>query len=156
LGEFIKKYPESELNAYAQTLLKASETFQQKRYNSAKARFIKDFNQKHLMVLVYDIESDLTDQLPATINAYLQEKNLNNLRTGNLILNEEKSMLLINIFPGKGTAINFMSTLNKELNLKETFKGQKIDVFVITEDNFDIFYRTKDVSAYLTFFEKNY
>ncbi|WP_421764066.1 tetratricopeptide repeat protein [Ekhidna sp.] len=156
LGEFIKKYPESELNAYAQTLLKASETFQQKRYNSAKARFIKDFNQKHLMVLVYDIESDLTDQLPATINAYLQEKNLNNLRTGNLILNEEKSMLLINIFPGKGTAINFMSTLNDELNLKETFKGQKIDVFVITEDNFDIFYRTKDVSAYLTFFEKNY
>lgn len=156
LGEFIKKYPESELITYAQTLLKASETFQQKRYNSAKARFIEDFNQEHLLVLVYDIESDLSDKLPIEIAAYLKEKNLNNLKTGNLILNEEKSMLLINIFPGKGTAISFMSILNKELNLKETFKGQKIDVFVITEDNFDILYRTKDVSAYLTFFEKNY
>ena len=36
LGEFIKVYPESELVDYAQSLLTASEDFQQKRYNSAK------------------------------------------------------------------------------------------------------------------------
>ena len=156
LGEFIKKYPESELNTYAQTLLSTSETFQQKRYNSAKARFIEDFKQKHLFVIVYDIKSDMTDKLPPLVDDYLKEKNLSNLKTGNLILSDQKSMLLVNVFPGKSTAVNFMDSFRKEVNLRDTFKGQKFDVFVITEDNFDIFYKTKDVSAYLTFFEKHY
>ncbi|WP_370088888.1 methyltransferase [Ekhidna sp.] len=156
LGEFIKKYPDSELNPYANSLLKASEDFQQKRYNSAKAKFIEDFNQKHLFVIAYDIKSDMTDKLPSLVDAYLKSKNLTNLKTGNLILSDDKSMLLINIFPGKGTATSFLKTFNEEANLKDTFKGQKFDTFVITEDNFDIFYRTKDVSAYLTFFEKHY
>ncbi|WP_144017308.1 type IX secretion system periplasmic lipoprotein PorW/SprE [Ekhidna lutea] len=156
LGEFINEYPESELNEYAKSLLTASENFQQKRYNSARARFIEDFNQKHLFVIAYDIKSDMTDKLPPIVDEYLKEKNLTTLKTGNLILSDQKSMLLVNIFPGKGTAISFMKSINQELNLKETFKGQKFDVFVITEDNFDIFYQTKDVSAYLSFFEKHY
>ncbi|MEQ9007149.1 MAG: hypothetical protein RLP12_04655, partial [Ekhidna sp.] len=73
-----------------------------------------------------------------------------------LILSDEKSMLIVNIFPGKGTATNFMGSFMQETDMKNIFKGQKFDVFTITEDNFDIFYRTKDISAYLTFFEKHY
>ncbi len=156
LSEFIKNYPESELNIYAQSLLKSSEDFQQKRYNSAKARFIEDFTQKHLFIIVYDIDSDMTTKLAPIVDDYLLEKNLLNLKTANLILSEKKSMLLVNIFPGKGTASNFQKSFGKENDLKETFKGSKFDVFVITEDNFDILYRTKDVSAYLNFFEKHY
>ena len=156
LGEFIKNFPESELNAYAQSLITASENFQQKRYNSSKARFIEDFTQKHLFIIAYDINSDMTSKLAPLVDQYLKSKNLNNLKTGNLILSDQKSMLLVNVFPGKGTAINFQSSFEQENNLKETFKGIKFDVFVITEDNFDILYRTKDVSAYLTFFEKHY
>ena len=156
LGEFIKNYPNSELNPYANSLLLASEDFQQERYNSAKARFIESFTQKHLFVIVYDISSGLIDQLTRIVDDYLKSKHLTNLKTGNLILSEEKSMLLVNIFPGKGTATNFLKAFNREVDVKETFKGSKFDVFVITEDNFDMLYRTKDVSAYLTFFEKNY
>lgn len=156
LGEFMKNYPESELVSYAQSLLTASENFQQKRYNSAKARFIEDFNQKHLFIIVYDINSDMTSKIAPMVDDYLKSKNLNNLKTGNLILSDNKSMLLVNVFPGKGTAINFQKSIEQEINLKDSFKGTKFDVFVITEDNFDILYQTKDVSAYLTFFEKHY
>ena len=130
--------------------------FQQKRYNSAKARFIEDFTQKHLFIIVYNLDSDLSNKLPPLVDEYLEEKNFSNLRTGNLILSDEKSMLLVNIFPGKGTAVNFLTDFNEEINLKDVFKGQMFDLFVITEDNFDIFYQTKDVSAYLAFFEKHY
>lgn len=156
LSEFIKAYPESELNEYAKSLLLASENFQQKRYNSAKARFIDDFNQKHLLVIVYDINSDMSEKIPILVDDFLKKKNFANLKTGSLILSDEKSMLIVNIFPGKGTATNFMDSFIQEVDLKNTFKGQKFDVFTITEDNFDIFYKTKDISAYLTFFEKHY
>lgn len=156
LGEFIKNYPESELNSYAVSLLSASEDFQQKRYNSSRARFIEDFAQKHLFVIVYDIEANLSSDLTPFVDNYLKSKNLSNLKTGNLILSDDKSMLLVNVFPGKGTAMSFLNSFNQEAELKSTFKGAKLDVLVITEDNFDILYRTKDISAYLTFFEKHY
>ncbi len=156
LSEFIKKHPESELNAYANSLLKKSEAFQQNRYNSGRAKFIKDFNQKHSFIIVYGLNSELPEKLPSIVDAYLKKNNLNNLRTGNLILSDTKSMLLVNKFPGKATAEAFLKAFKDEVKLKSQFKGQKIDLFVITDDNFDIFYQTKDVSSYLTFFEKNY
>ncbi len=53
-------------------------------------------------------------------------------------------------------AFEFQTQLILDLDLKNEFKGQKIDLFVITEDNFDILYRTKDVTAYKTFFDRNY
>ncbi|MEQ9009178.1 MAG: methyltransferase, partial [Ekhidna sp.] len=85
LGEFIKSYPDSELNEYAKSLLVASENFQQKRYNSAKARFIEDFNQKHLFVIVYDIKSDMSDKVPVLEDDFLKKKNYANLKTGRMI-----------------------------------------------------------------------
>ena len=66
-------------------------------------------------------------------------------------------MLLVNDFPGKGTQPKVLpKCLRKQFRYQMTFKGEKIEVFVITEDNFDIFYKTKDISAYLNFFEKHY
>lgn len=156
LGNFPKIYPESELVPYASTLLAAAEEFQQNRYNSARARFIKDFNQKHLFVIVYNIKESTNQKISTLVEEFLNAKNFSTLKTGNLILNKEKSMLLVNEFPGKATAEGFSKLFKENVSLADNFKGEKIDVFVITEDNFDIFYRTKDVSAYLNFFEKNY
>ena len=65
-------------------------------------------------------------------------------------------MIFIDSFPGKASALNFMELFSSTSSLKDTFKGEKFDLFVITQDNFDIFYKTKDVGSYLNFFEKNY
>lgn len=156
LGQFVKNYPESELLEYAKSLISASEDFQQKRYNSSKARFIEDFNQKHLFVILYDIKPNLTESIPTILQDYLVENSYNNLKTGSLILSDNKSMSFVDSFPGRGTASAFLTAFNSTVLLKDDFKGEKIDIFVITEDNFDILYKTKDVSAYLNFFEKNY
>lgn len=156
IGNFAKEYPESELVPYASTLLEASEEFQKNRYNSARARFIQNFNQKHHFVLVYEIKEPLTSKIPSLIDRFLQDNNFTTLNTGNLILDESKSMILVNEFPGKGTAEGFIKFFSEKISLTDLFKGEKIEVFVITEDNFEVFYKTKDVSAYLNFFEKHY
>ncbi len=156
LGNFVKTYPNSELIPYANILLTASEEFQQNRYNSAKARFMEDFKQKHFFVIVYDIEEELTSKIPKLVDGFLEKNNFITLQTGNLILNQTKSMVLVNDFPGRGTSVEFANMFNAQVLLEEQVKGSKIDVFVITEDNFDIFYKTKDISAYLNFFEKHY
>lgn len=156
LGQFMEEYPESDVYPYAQSLMKASEDFQQERYNSAKARFIEDFNQKHFFVIVYTISQTLSEELPNEVQEFLDANNFKDLKTGNLILSDDKSMIFIDSFTGRGSAISFLKGFNASMDLKELHKGEKFDIFVITKDNFDIFYQTKDVSAYLTFFEKNY
>ncbi len=156
IGNFSKEYPDSELVSYANSLLTASEEFQQNRYNSARARFIEDFNQKHFFVLLYEIKQSLNSSIPALVDKFLKDNNFSTLKTGNLILDQKKSMLLVNDFPGKGTAEGFSKMFQNSISLTDSFKGEKIEVFVITEDNFDIFYKTKDISAYLNFFEKHY
>lgn len=156
LAEFIETYPESDILEFAQLLAETSESFQQKRYNSGKAKFVSSFNQKHFFVIVYPNEGSLSEEIPKEITTYLESKNLRNLKTGNLILSEDNSMVFIDSFPGKGTAFNFFTDFNKEVSLRDKFKGKKFSIFVITEDNFDIFYRTKDIDTYLNFFQKNY
>ncbi len=156
IGNFAKSFPNSELIPFANNLLQASEDFQKNRYNSARARFIEDFNQKHFFVLVYTIKASLTSGVPSVVDEFLKENNFSTLKTGNLILDKTKSMILVNDFPGKATAEGFTDMFLQKVSLADKFKGEKIEVFVITEDNFDIFYKTKDVSAYLNFFEKHY
>ena len=156
MGNFIRNYPESELVPYATSLLEASQDFQKNRYNSAKARFIEDFNQKHFFILVYRVKGSLAPKISDLVDTFLSDQNFTSLKTGNLILDQSQSMILVNDFPGKATAISFSKLFLDNKDVTDQFKGEKVDAFVITEDNFDIFYKTKDVSAYLNFFEKHY
>lgn len=155
LNNFIKNYPNSELLPYAKTLVQSSEDYQINLFNSAKARFVSYFNQKHYLVVVYPNKDALSQAIPQEIDDFLKKKNFA-LRTGNLILNESYAMVLINEFPGRGSAVKFLEVFESEMKIDELHKGEKIYSFVITEDNFDIFYQTKDLNAYLNFFDKNY
>jgi tetratricopeptide (TPR) repeat protein len=155
LGNFPKVYPNSELIPYVSKLLKASEDFQINLYNSAKAKFVAYFQQKHYLVVVYPNDDKLTQQIPLEVEEFIKSKSYG-LTTGNLILDERHALVLVNEFPAKGSASSFLTTLNADLNIKELHKGEKIYTFVITEDNFDIFYQTRDIGAYLNFFEKYY
>ena len=156
IGNFPKLYPDSELIEHVGTLRKASEEFQQNRYNSSRAKFIQDFDQKHYFVIVFEINEETNAKLSELVENFLKENNFSTLKTGNLILNKGKSMLLVNEFPGKATAKGFSKLFADSISLSDHFKGKKLDIFLITENNFDIFYKTKDVTAYLNFFEKHY
>ena len=155
LNNFIKNYPESDVLEYAQSLLKASEEYQINLYNSAKAKFVAYFDQKHFLVIAYPNRGDLTDKIPEEVDQYVTAQE-SGLTVGNLVLDEQNALILINEFPSKNSASDFLALINSKLNLKDLHKGEKIYSFVITEDNFDILYQTKDINAYLNFFETHY
>ena len=155
LNNFIKEYPESDVVAYAQSLLKASEDYQINLYNSAKARFVEYFKQKHYIVIVYPNKDDLSQSISSDLDAFIKSKNFG-LTTGNLILDENYALALVNEFPGKESANNFLKLMRAEIDFGEKYKGEKIYNFAITEDNFNIFYQTRDINAYLNFFDKHY
>ena len=155
LNNFVKNYSESELLPYAESLVKRSEDYQINLFNSSKAKFKQNLNQKHYMVIVYANNQSLSENIPVEVDKFIKQNNFG-LTTGNLILDENYAMVLINEFPAKGSAMQFLNRIETGLILSESYKGEKFYYLVISEDNFDIFYQTKDLNAYLNFFETHY
>jgi hypothetical protein len=78
------------------------------------------------------------------------------LKTSNLILDDTYSLTLVDELPGISSALEFIKTFNEKLPTLSELRNHKFHSFVITKDNFDIFYRTKGLDEYVQFFEKNY
>lgn len=154
LSNFIKTYPESDLLDHAKFLLKTSEDYQIKVVNSSKARFIQYFDQKHFLVVAYPNKESLSQNIPGEIEKHLANSPYK-YTSANLILNENYAMVLVNDIASKNKALEILEYV-KSLDISNTYKGEKIYEFVITKDNFEIFYQTKDLNAYLNFYERMY
>ncbi|MCK5371252.1 MAG: hypothetical protein KAQ62_21980, partial [Cyclobacteriaceae bacterium] len=157
LQEFIENNPDSRFLDYANSLLTASREFKTKEMQRKGAKYITYFDQPHFFVLVYPNLEGFSEIIPALIENFINEKlSGQNLKTGNLSFNEGYSIVLINKFQTMEQAMNFYDDFNKSdiklpVDEKITFEN-----FVITEDNFQIFYQTRKIEDYLKFFEEKY
>jgi hypothetical protein len=157
LQNFIKTYPESPMKDYAQKLLDVARNFEVKEAQRSGARFNTYFEQPHFFIIVYENSLNIADQLSDSLGQYLAqhypEKALN---TGNLTFNDSQSLLLINKFDNKRAAETFLKIFQRDKPLKDLLKDSNYSEFVITEGNFDIFYKTKRLGDYLKFYEQYY
>lgn len=157
LQQFIKNYPESTYLDYANSLLTASKEFKIKELQRKGANYMSYFDQAHFFVFVYPNLGSFSEIIPALIENFITEKYPNqNLKTGNLTLNEGFSIVLINKFQTMEQAMNFYEDFNKsDIKLPQDDKIE-FENFVITEDNFQIFYQTKKTEDYFKFFKEKY
>ena len=157
LQQFIENNPESYLLDYANSLLTASKDFKTKELQRKGAQYITYFDQPHFFIFVYPNLGSFSEILPALIENFINEKyGDQNLKTGNLTLNEGFSIVLINKFETKDEAMKFYDDFNKsDIQLPED-ENIPFENFVITEDNFQIFFQTKKSEDYLKFFEQYY
>lgn len=155
LSNFIKSYSESELIPYAEKLLKTSQDFQINLYSSSRAQYIENFETRHYFILVYPYTTQLSSAVPEEMDAYLKQGHTS-LSTGNLILDEENAVVLVNEFSNKDSAQSFLSTFKSKEKISSKFVEVKFYPMVITDENFQIFFETKDLESYITFHSKHY
>ena len=156
LQQFEKDYPESELIEFVNHLMLSSDDYQEE-LKARNVQYISYFDQVHFFVLVYPTESQLSEELPEKIDAFnAMLFDDQNLRSGNLILNDRQSMVLINEFNDKAQALAYYNSFNGEDSPVIEFDTYNLINFVITKDNFQILYQTKGLEEYLSFFNKNY
>jgi tetratricopeptide (TPR) repeat protein len=157
LGEFMKKYPDGPMTAYAKTLLEASKTFLQKVEKAKGIRFANEPGMIHYYVIVYPIADKITDKITADIEQFnttvLRDKKL---ETSNLVFNDDLALTMVTELKDKTAALDYFDKLNGWLAQRPSFASYKFDIFVITKENFQIFYRTKALDEYLTFYDRNY
>ncbi len=157
LSSFSDKFPESELNEYVNSLLDASRELISEANASNEVKFIEYFDQTHSFVLVYDFETEGENELPSRMEKFIQSNYPNQeLNIGQLILTGSKSLIVVNQFQSKLEALTFFNLFNGEKNPLKGLNTLNFSNFVITKDNFEIFYQSKDVENYKLFFEEHY
>ena len=158
LAEFIKKYPDnSELKSYAENLLASSKSFLEKTEKAKGIRFVNSLDEPHYLVVVYRTEDKITDLFTQTLaNFNTQSFKAKNLKTSNLKFNEVYSISFVSELSDRTTAADYFDKMKAHLVKTPSLTNYKFDIFVITKDNFQIFYRTKALDEYLTFFDRNY
>jgi outer membrane protein assembly factor BamD (BamD/ComL family) len=155
LAEFIEKYPDSELKAYAKKLLKASRDFQDNRVREKGVAYIPYFEQQHYFVALYPSSSRMND-FTAALESFNDKFEYLDLKTSNLILNDEYTMILVTDFKNREFAIEYLDEFFESKELINAMPNFNLVKFVISKDNFNIFYQTKALKEYLEFFDKFY
>lgn len=157
LDQFIKKNEGSELSAYAKKLLDTSREFQQTQEKRKGIQYILSFDEPHYFVMIYKRADKIGDKASAALENF-NKNNFKalNLKTSSLILNEDYALTFVADLPENNTAVAYYKTFTEKLTAITELRNHKFNNFVITKDNFDIFYRTKGLDEYLQFFEKNY
>ncbi|HEY0771207.1 MAG TPA: tetratricopeptide repeat protein, partial [Sphingobacteriaceae bacterium] len=157
LDEFAKKHPNTPSGDYAKKLLETSREFVKNKENQNGVKYIRSLEEPHYFVMVYrkseNIGSKASSSLEKFNNAYFPDLRL---KTSNLELSDEYIITLVADLPRVSSAIEYVRTFNEKLAGMPELRNHKFNNFVITKDNFDIFYRTKGLDEYIYFFEKNY
>jgi tetratricopeptide (TPR) repeat protein len=157
LEAYLEKYTDGPMKTYAQQLLDASKTFLQKVEKSKGIRFANEPDAPHYVVVLYRIADKIADKVTGDIeqfNAsnYKQKK----LETTYLVFNDDNALTMVTELKDKTNALEYFDKLNSWLAQRPSLTTYKFDIFVITKDNFQIFYRTKALDEYLTFYDRNY
>jgi hypothetical protein len=108
-------------------------------------------------VVIYKLSDKITNPVSAALESFnraeFKDLKLNN---SNLTFNEEFALTMVTELTNRDAAINYLDKFNSQAAITKPFALFKFYTFVITKDNFDIFYRTKALDEYLTFFDRNY
>lgn len=157
LQQFIDNTENERLRAYAHELLQATRKEEESTSSAQSNRFKEDFIQPHYFLLIYENEKKLADALIKAVDSF----NLNNhpeagLKATTLVLNDKTSMVYVSQFPDRPASMLYFRAFERSLPLPQEAKNVKPQYFVISRDNFQIFYENKDVNDYQKFFTKFY
>lgn len=157
LGEFVKKYPDHELRGYADKLLASSRDLLQRMDKAKGIQFVKSFDEPHYFVTVYDSKEKLTNDVVNALERYnARQFTALKLTTSNLVVNEEKTLTMVLEFKNREAALDYFDKFVALSAQWKPFSSYKFYNFVITKDNFQIFYRNRALDEYLSFFDRNY
>jgi len=152
LKAFIEQHPDHELNAYAIELLEASKTYKSGLVKLKAAEYFYNTTEEYYFVVLTTINTS-GDQneglLKPLIKSNIKDKVMD---LGSLELSDSISMTVVQPFTNKDDALLFYDIIRAE----QLFDAVDNPSFVISESNFDILYKSKEIEAYLEFYRKHF
>lgn len=159
LNDFVNEYPSGDLHDYAQTLLAGINPVKENIIRSEDFEFSEEFEQSHMISILIESGKIDVDALKEELDNYNKTEHPDKkLTVGKLIFNPDTNqvVLFVNVFRTKELALAYDNSLKKALDNFNAVNGKEFDNFVISIDNFQMLYQSKEVEAYRAFYKRFY
>ncbi len=165
LTRMIIKYPKSDVKDKAQEYLdlikkqkgkgkSITETKKDSIIKSA-AEYLFDKDAEYFWVFIYDGNTDINKIKIKLSDINTEYYNLENLKVDYIMLDKDRNMVTVKSFGGKEKAMTYYNLITKDKkDIFATLDPTKIKTFVISSENFPVFYKDKNIGDYLAFFQE--
>jgi outer membrane protein assembly factor BamD (BamD/ComL family) len=169
LQQFIEKYPSSEVTPLAQNVLNHLSILtgtlaegDSLLADSTKSEVViapYQYNPEttHFYILVVDASRINVNATKVKISDHnMKYHRLDNLTISSVLLDNRRQMITVSNFTNKNQALTYYSGISTSEYVFSNLPADAFSQFVISSDNYRIFYENKDTKDYLRFFNKNY
>lgn len=158
LKDVIEKHPKDEVAAEAQKiidLINRKEPIEQK-IDSAFQLYRYMPEAKHSCVLILPMTEDANKIKIAISDFNNKYFSLAKLDISDVLLDNSQQMISVKYFNEMSSSVNYYKTFKGDVEFLKEINSKGFPLFVISYENFAIFYNDKKVQEYLSFFSKNY
>lgn len=159
LENFITNHPQSESKPEAEKMLQLIKTgIKVEDVSENNVPYNHVFSDKFMVVVVVPNEDKQLNNYKSAIADF----NTENFGTQtfepikSIFLDKENQIIMIKELDGDLLAINYYKALILNTGLLQTLNSHEYATFIISNDNFNLFYKDKNVETYLKFFKKNF
>jgi outer membrane protein assembly factor BamD (BamD/ComL family) len=120
-------------------------------------QYLFDKDAEFYWVFIYEASTDIDKIKGQLSNIHSEYYSIDNLKIESIMLDNERHMIYVKSFVGKEKAMTYFNLITKDK--KDIFTGLdpgKEKFFVISAENFPLFYKSKNIGEYLAFFQGNF
>lgn len=166
LEKMVEKYPDSEVTPLAQNILDyirgpvdttavAIDTIPEIQYDISIYAYKPA--SKQIFTLMVDDSRVNVDALKVRISDFNKKNySLEDLSVTNVVLFGNMQLIMVGNFEDAKKAMVYYRAILKDTYVFSSIKEDAYDVFVLSQENYPVFYKDKDVNKYVAFFNKNY
>ena len=169
MNQVIRDYPKSGVRHMAENVLaflgagsgtpgQSTPADSSRALDNALKLYKFDANAVHFFVLIVDGDLVDVDALKVKLSDYNTKfHDLDKLMINSLLFDNKQQMITINNFENSDKALNYLTGIrdSKYIFTKLENSGEYFN-FVISDENYPVLYRNKDIGQYLRFFDKYY
>ncbi len=159
LEQYISKYETNQLTDYAKALKEAINPQKEQVIASLGSAYSEDFQQVHLIVILFDNKINDKEELKAAIESFNSENFANQFfNIGEISFDSDQNLevLFVNSLKTKTAAERYNAALDQALEALELNADSNFNTFEITRDNFTKLFGTKNLEEYLDFNRRFY
>lgn len=158
LEDVVNNYPEDEVKQRALQILHLLEGDKYRVDPKAELPgYSYEEESKHMFVVVMHEIGPSVGQVKNSLSDYISlNHSLEGLKVTSLLLNNTSEMIVVNAFSNGIRAVTFYNEVRYNKDVFGTVEESAYTAFPISEYNYGVFFREKDIPAYIQFLTEHY
>lgn len=160
LNDVITNHPQTESSKEAQRILdliKKGIKVDVGNDNGSAVPYVHKFNTEYQLVLVIPGKDKRANKYKVDISNFNQKYySAKTLNVSNIFINPTQQIIIVKKMANYEEAVDYYKSFKANKDNLSDIHTKGYQFFVITKENFVLFYKNKDVKGYLDFFNKNF